>query len=278
MAKTIAALLKGRDNNFNLIRFLAAAAVIVDHSFALVADRQAAASFIDMGALGIGRVAVDVFFIVSGFLVTRSVLTQPTLLDYGVARVLRLFPALFVATVAIAFVLGPIVTHLPLQVYFADPRPWIYVPLTAGLITHTLNLPGVFDGLPDSGVIDPPLWTLRYESFCYGLLALLALLGMLASRRRAGLLLAMLLGIYGFVTFATAWREEMGAVDSAMRFVLAFFIGPSSSIRRCGGRPGQARICASPCRRSGSAYPWRCRPGRHSQGHEQGTARPRCRQ
>ena len=45
MANTIAALLQGRDNNFNLIRFLAASAVILDHSFALVAPERAAVSY-----------------------------------------------------------------------------------------------------------------------------------------------------------------------------------------------------------------------------------------
>ena len=94
MANTIAALLQGRDNNFNLIRFLAASAVILDHSFALVAPERAAGALVDFEALELARVAVDVFFIVSGFLVTRSVLTQPTLVDYAVARFLRLFPAL----------------------------------------------------------------------------------------------------------------------------------------------------------------------------------------
>jgi peptidoglycan/LPS O-acetylase OafA/YrhL len=43
-----------------------------------------------------------VFIIISGFLVTRSVLTQPTLVDYDVARVLRLFPALIVVCILIA--------------------------------------------------------------------------------------------------------------------------------------------------------------------------------
>ena len=107
MASTIAALLHGRDNNFNLIRFLAASAVLLDHSFALVAHDQTASALIDVERLEIGRLAVDVFFILSGFLVTRSVMTQPTLIDYAVARFLRLFPALLVACIGIAFVLGP---------------------------------------------------------------------------------------------------------------------------------------------------------------------------
>jgi hypothetical protein len=60
MANTIAALLHGRDNNFNLIRFLAASAVIVDHSFALIAHDQTADALIDVERLEIGRLAVDV--------------------------------------------------------------------------------------------------------------------------------------------------------------------------------------------------------------------------
>ena len=106
MANTIAALFHGRDNNFNLIRFLAASTVLLDHSFALVAPERAASAVVDVGGLELARVAVDVFFIVSGFLVTRSVLTQPTLvLDYAAARFLRLFPALLAACIFIAFLL-----------------------------------------------------------------------------------------------------------------------------------------------------------------------------
>ena len=225
MANTIAALLHGRDNNFNLIRFLAASAVILDHSFALVAHDPTAGALIDVERLEIGRLAVDVFFIISGFLVTRSVMTQPTLVDYAVARFLRLFPALLVACIGIAFVLGPVVTLASLGEYFTDPRPWLFVPLTTSLITHSLTLPGVFEHVPESGVIDSPLWTLRYETICYVLLALFALLGALATRYRATLMLAVILGFYLFVTFATSWREDSGAIDSAARFILGFFLG-----------------------------------------------------
>jgi len=225
MANTIAALLHGRDNNFNLIRFIAASAVLLDHCFALVAPDQAATAFIDVEGLGIGRLAVDVFFIVSGFLVTRSVMTQPTLVDYAVARFLRLFPALLAACIFIAFVLGPLVTLASWHDYFTDPRVWLFVPLTASLVTHSMTLPGVFDSVPQSGVIDPPLWTLRYETMCYVLLALFALIGALATRFRAAVTLALIFGAYVFVTFATSWRADSAAIDSASRFVLGFFTG-----------------------------------------------------
>ena len=166
MAKTIAALLHGRDNNFNLIRFVAASAVLLDHSFALARPTWRPGAFIDFAKIEIGRLAVDVFFIVSGFLVTRSVLTQPTLVDYAMARFLVCSRTLR-RHIGIAFVLGPLVTTVSWQDYFSDPRPWLFVPLTASLITHSLTLPGVFETVPESGVIDPPLWTLRYETMCY---------------------------------------------------------------------------------------------------------------
>ncbi len=225
MANTIAALLQGRDNNFNLIRFLAASAVILDHSFALVAPERAAGALVDFEALELARVAVDVFFIVSGFLVTRSVLTQPTLVDYAVARFLRLFPALLATCIFIAFLLGPAVTSVSFKEYFSDPRPWLYVPLTASLVTHSLTLPGVFEHVPDAGLIDPPLWTLHYETACYILLGAFALVGLLATRARASLTLAGVFAAYLLVTFATPWRGEIAAIDSIARFVLGFFVG-----------------------------------------------------
>jgi peptidoglycan/LPS O-acetylase OafA/YrhL len=224
MGNTIAALFHGRDNNFNLIRFIAAFAVMVDHSFALVAPEQAANAALDLGSLELGRIGVDIFFIVSGFLVTRSAMTRPTVLDYGVARCMRLFPALFVTCIAIAFLLGPLVTSVSLHDYFTDRRTWLFVPVTASLITHTMTLPGVYETLPVSGVIDQPLWTLRYEAFCYILLAAFAIAGLLTTRFRAGLTLALIFAGYCFVTYGTDLRE-MSAIDSTTRFVLGFFLG-----------------------------------------------------
>jgi peptidoglycan/LPS O-acetylase OafA/YrhL len=225
MAHTIAALLGGRDNNFNLIRFIAASAVLVDHCFALVAPEKAAAAAIDFEALEIGRYAVDVFFVVSGFLVTRSVLTQPTLVNYAAARVLRLFPALIVVCIFTAFLLGPLVTLASWGGYFADPRTWLYVPVTSSLLSYTMTLPGVFDTVPLSGIINTPLWTLRYEAICYVALGLFALAGLLATRYRAGLTLAAILCVYLAVTYATDLRSQSASIDSMSRFAFDFLLG-----------------------------------------------------
>ena len=89
----------GRDNNFNLIRIIAALAVLVTHSFALATGTSAAEPFQKTLGMTIGSIAVDIFFITSGFLVTGSLLTRKSFIDFIEfvwARVLRIFPALLV--------------------------------------------------------------------------------------------------------------------------------------------------------------------------------------
>ena len=48
---------------------------------------------------------------------------------------------------------------------------------------------------------------------------------MLATRARAGLTFALILGGYLVITFATPLRAESAAIDSASRFVFGFFVG-----------------------------------------------------
>ena len=62
---------RGRDNNFHLIRFLAALAVLYGHCYPLTGSGQAA-PLADWLGLDIGTLAVDVFFVTSGYLVTAS--------------------------------------------------------------------------------------------------------------------------------------------------------------------------------------------------------------
>lgn len=138
------------------------------------------------------------------------------------------------------------VTTVAWQTYFTDPRTWLYVPVTASLMSYTMTLLGVFETVPVSGAIDNPLWTLRYEAICYVLLALFALVGLLATRFRAGLLLSLIFAGYAVVTYATGWRGESAALDSMSRFAFDFFLGGAFYFSRI---------------RSGSISGWRsCSP------------------
>jgi len=221
--------MSGRDNNFNLIRFLAATLVLLDHSVALAGTGEPrlltlGALSLNLDAIPLGRIAVDVFFVVSGFLVTRSVLTRPTVTEFAVARALRLLPALLAVSFMIAFVLGPLVSDRSFAEYFSDLKAWIYVPLTGFLVSHSETLPGVFETGREQGVVNSPLWTLRYEALCYAILAVLGLAGALL-HRRVVYSLAGLLAAYLLVTFATDLRGQVAAIDSLARFGLSFFLG-----------------------------------------------------
>jgi len=92
-----------KDNNFNLIRLLAAVAVLFGHSYALLRlDEPLAVSL----HTSLGSIAVDIFFIASGYLVGGSLLFKQSLRDYFLARILRIYPALIVMLLLTVFGLG----------------------------------------------------------------------------------------------------------------------------------------------------------------------------
>ncbi|WP_422315696.1 acyltransferase family protein, partial [Roseiarcus sp.] len=66
----------GRDNNFNLIRFVAALSVLFGHSVGVLGLPSAYEFFFDHLGLSLAEMAVDVFFVASGFLVTASLINR----------------------------------------------------------------------------------------------------------------------------------------------------------------------------------------------------------
>ena len=79
----------GRDNNFNLIRFCAAFAVLISHSFAIATGSGSAEPMRHTLGLTWAYIAVDVFFLTSGFLVTASLISRQSAVGFAWARALR---------------------------------------------------------------------------------------------------------------------------------------------------------------------------------------------
>jgi len=165
-----------RENNFNLIRLVAAFLVIVSHSYVLVLGKSAEDPFYDLTGISLGVIAVDVFFITSGFLVTASLLHRKSLVSFCVNRFLRIFPALFVALLFTVVLVGSIFSNLSAVSYFGDTHTYYYFIKNLFLIfgvEHTL--PGVFESLPYPSAINGSLWTLPWEVRMYFILFLLGL-------------------------------------------------------------------------------------------------------
>ncbi|HTD03321.1 acyltransferase [Undibacterium sp.] len=166
----LSGLIQGTNNNFNLIRFIAASAVLVGHSFALLGQPEPLGQSLGMS---IGSIAVDLFFITSGFLVASSLLTRQSTADYILARVLRIYPALIVMLMLTVFGLGTFFTSVPLGHYFSSPETYSYLLKCATLVGGVaFYLPGVFDDNPYKAAVNGSLWSMVWEIKMYILLLL----------------------------------------------------------------------------------------------------------
>ena len=94
---SIAGAWAGQRNNFNLMRLVAAWMVIYGHAHAVtgIAGNDGIAWLTQLR--GAGAVAVDMFFVISGFLIAAS-LERNSVRGYLVSRGLRILPALVVLT------------------------------------------------------------------------------------------------------------------------------------------------------------------------------------
>ena len=196
-APSIATAWAGQRNNFNLMRLVAAWMVIYGHAHAItgIAGNDGIAWLTQLR--GAGAVAVDMFFVISGFLIAAS-LERNSVRGYLVSRGLRILPALLVCVALTTFILGPLLTTA--ADYWRQPTTWNYFLVNASLLLSRFHLPGVFEGHP-LDVVNGSLWTLPNEAKLYLLLLLAWLLGLLAPRRYTPLwALAMLAG------YALAWH------------------------------------------------------------------------
>lgn len=161
-------------NNFNILRLLAAVGVIITHAYALLGLPQFDwLKRTSLGLISFSKLGVYVFFVISGFLVTRSLENSATIKSFFWKRFLRIFPAMVVVIGLAVFVLGPLVTEAPLGDYFTSLETYRYLG-GSFLYFITYSLPGVFLNNPYPGAVNGSLWTLPYEWACYCLLACLA--------------------------------------------------------------------------------------------------------
>ena len=181
----------GRENNFDFLRFFFAAMVIFAHSYAFLytglMQNDPLVRFSN-GQVGLGDLAVNSFFLISGFLITRSWIYSNGLKSFAIKRALRLMPALVAALLFCMFVVGPLATTLPLGTYLRSADTYRYFGFMLHSSLHVYDkLPGVFVHNSYALRVNGSLWTIRQEIVCY---AFVALAGLAGAYRRPALLLA----------------------------------------------------------------------------------------
>lgn len=162
------------ENNFGFLRLLFAYLVIISHSTHLIYDSPSKELFyILTGSVTFGMLAVDGFFLISGYLIYQSYENSKNLASYLMKRVLRIFPGFIVASfLSIIFV----VTladglHLLLKL---DLYEWVKISLKS-LILSTPYVDGLVLNTSRQ-IINGSLWTIRYEFLCYLLIPMIAFL------------------------------------------------------------------------------------------------------
>ena len=165
---------KSRDNNFNLIRFIAASLVLYSHSFALVTGSGDAEPLRNSIGMTFGTIAVDIFFITSGFLIAGSFFGRNNIFAFVWARVLRIFPALIAAVAFCTFAIGLFFTTESASEYLANKETYRYFLKNITLFFGVeYNLPGVFENTPHKYAVNGSIWTLPYEVEMYAYLAII---------------------------------------------------------------------------------------------------------
>ena len=160
----------GIKNNFDFLRFFFAFNILLAHLCELSESMQL--SFLNK--ITNSKISIMGFFVVSGFLVSKSYLNSISLRAYFIKRVKRILPAyLFVVCFSVIFL--SIFSELSFLDYFSSLGVWLYI-FWNGLFLNFAHpcLPGLFgDNLMCA--VNGSLWTLKVEEGFYILLPLIML-------------------------------------------------------------------------------------------------------
>jgi peptidoglycan/LPS O-acetylase OafA/YrhL len=162
-----------------------------------------------------GAAGVDLFFVLSAFLITSLLLRERqqtggiSLRLFYIRRILRIWPLYFLVVT-----LGILFAHtMPNFWYYTQSLPWYYI---AGYLLFLSNWVYAIFGAPQS--ICAPLWTVAIEEQFYLIWPVVARM-----LTRRGMMIA------GIVTFLFATASQIGIVLSGLRGDFTYF----GSTSRC---------------------------------------------
>lgn len=191
-------------NNFNTLRLIMALVVVWSHSFAIFrgSEDNEPVSIVLNGTFNAGNIAVLTFFVISGFLISRSYAQSRSAWSYMKKRIARIYPGFLVAVLLCSFVIVPLFSARP-------PFP-ITIGETAGLFSN-LALKGYI--LPSDafggGAVNGSLWSISFEFWCYIGVMALGLSGLIRLR--------IVWPVIAFGTIATrAWLDLTGRHPGGM--------------------------------------------------------------
>lgn len=216
---TLGQVFDGRKNALNAWRLVLAAEVMLWHCWPITGRLPAAATLQLLFSIG-----VDGFFAISGFLITRSWLTDPRLRDYLAARGLRILPGYYVCLIVTALVFAPLSVAIQghsVGKLLASGAPLEYILKNSAVAYVHLDIGGTPSGVPHSGLWNGSLWSLVWEVICYLAVAGIGVAGLAHHRWISPAILVLATGLATALppmTFPGAWTIPQIAARSAIMF------------------------------------------------------------
>jgi len=153
-----------KNNNFNILRLIFASTVIVSHSYPLT-NNQEIFSIITSNQIDLGALSVNIFFIISGYLIFNSLFNSKSIYNYVWKRLLRLYPGLIVNLLIALLVV--IIVNTSSNI-FNQLDFYTYLPKNLTLFGIQHQIKNVFEQNPyPKKAINGSLWTLSYEFSMY---------------------------------------------------------------------------------------------------------------
>jgi peptidoglycan/LPS O-acetylase OafA/YrhL len=211
-----------RNNNLNIIRFMAALMVIYGHMFVLSGTQ----SYTIFHYNEVSTIGVQIFFLISGYLITESYMRDNNLITYWIKRFFRIIPALAFLTFITAFVIGPVLSTYSLKEYFIQNWLGVKMYLRNIFLFPIFGLPGVFNENVYPNIVNGSLWTLPIEVSMYALVPMIITLSKLIKKIDKSIifLLVVLISVTADVYFASLFQGKMIVVYGTNLFAVLHMI------------------------------------------------------
>jgi peptidoglycan/LPS O-acetylase OafA/YrhL len=236
---------------FDGIRLLASLSVLLSHAYLIAENTEARDPGTRLFGEGwiLGLFGVYTFFIISGFLLARSLSKDGNALTFTRNRVLRIVPGFVFSAAVVALVIGPLVTTHPLAEYFRQPATFRYIWGSVRCFCDNWEAPFQW---PVAGTmakaLNGSLWSLSFEVLSYMFLLWLWVL-LRNPARVAAVLVAVALvtmvsksaseyviaiastlpyfaaGVSMFVVYRRFGTNKVGAIAAALLLVVAGVLG-----------------------------------------------------
>lgn len=223
-----------RNNNIGFLRLLFASFVILSHSFLLIDGNRSRETLMSLfGTLSFGEVGVDGFFLISGYLITKSYNNCESYGQFVWKRILRIYPAFVVAYLFSSLIAVPMAGGNLAEI---SGIQWLKLFNNMVLLKSPPSFTQAFSELKQSS-LNGSMWTLSYELKCYLFTIIIFIL--LAYSRKLLLLLittlmaAAMIGLYlQFNTNEFASFPDFTMYPVIIRFLSIFLCGSAFYVFR----------------------------------------------